>query len=973
MKKYLFFCTFFLLFIVHQTNAQETSLVKKIEGKKKLKDIMLIVEKHFKEEKEQINGKNEEEKEEFENELLFWKRWEYYNQGRLKSNGELEDVSAKTIAAWEAVKQKYEGENNRLLNGTNASWNFVGPWSNNYQAGFFRGLARVDKIAFHPTDPDILYAAAPNGGLWYSINNGNSWDNPTFNFPISSVSSVAVSKQNPNKIYVLTGDGRAGGGIVSSSCGIWVTTDGGGNWTKTNFSTTAGNGLKIMVNPTNDNIVYAATTTGLFRSINGGNYWVAPITGGAVYDIEFDPSDANRVYVSSVSRVFVSTNGGVTFPTNTIFTGANRIELAVTPANANYVYALCGPYTGVVNGNTFNGIYRSTDKGLTFSLRANSPNALCEASDGIFRNGDKDQSGYDLAIAANPLNAEDIFIAGKIVWRSTNGGTTLTNITPYNEGNQNATPPANYIHPDVHDLAFHPITNALYATTDGGVYYTNNNGTNWTSISNIHATTFYHMAAAAYDGNKIAAGAQDNGIKYKRDLGDFTHITGADGFDCSFGNNIAVGFYTSVNAGLRRFDAVNGTQASINTPANTAFFPAILADPVNANTVYMASNGNSGFPNFINVGVQKSTNNGINWTRVLNQPIQTALAMSPSNGNRIYALGGNALYRSDNAGTNWTGNITSNTGFTPNSGYTDVAVCPTNSDFVYVTIGGYTFGSKVFYSNDAGATWLNVSGTLPAEINVRCVVVDNNNNAYIGTDMGVFYQAVSSNDWTPYYNTLPRVPITDLAIHVGNSKLRAGTYGHGVWEIDLFTTCDADYNLTGNVYGQQFFQVSNQITSNANITGANVTDVITRAGNSIVLTDGFTVTENNKFKAYIGACETGPVPTNARSFTKQITPNFVNQMDRGDTTALYIYGMIKVLANKNSNNNFSIEAYKTGIYKVIVLDSNSLTELNNFSEYLRAGDSKINSLANLDLTKGKYYIQLYFENELVHFQELFVK
>jgi photosystem II stability/assembly factor-like uncharacterized protein len=963
----LSFCT-----SLHAQKA-EKELKEKLTGVKKFKDIMAIVETHFAEEKKDIAAsKNNETNEEFENEYLHWKRWEQYYTTRLKDNGELADVNYNTTKAFEILKTR-DQSNAALRSGSDAPWSFIGPWTNAYQGGFYRGLSRVDNIVFHPTDPNILFAAAPNGGLWKSINNGLSWDILTFYFPISSVGSIAVSKQDPNRIWVITGDAKGGGvanGIPSNnSAGIWVTYDGGYNWFQTNFgsdrSSSVFNGYKIIVHPTNHNILMAACANGLYRSTDGGINWTQ-IIFNRIYDIEFDPSDANNVYASGVNRFYLSTDNGLTFPANQqTFLSVSRIEIGVSPNNSNYVYLLAGPYR---SNSSFGGIFRSTTKGTqnSFSTRSTTPNILSSASNGIANVNDGDQSGYDLAIAVDNNNAERIMVGCKIIWQSTNGGTTMTNVTPYNEGSENATPPANYIHPDVQDLAFSPLTNTLYAATDGGVYRTTNNGANWTDISNIHATTFNHMAGAAYDANKVMAGCQDNGVKYKKDAGDFTHITGADGFDCSFGNSAAVGMYASVNNSLVRFNSAGTNIGGITDPPNTGFYPVITADPVNTNTVYVGNGG----------GVYKSINNGSSWSQVLNIAGGTnqSIAMSPINGNRVYAMSTSRLYRTDNGGTSWSTDLTVNAGFTAGGQFTDVNVCPTNSDLVYVTIGGYTNGSKVFYSMDAGNNWQNISGTLPAEVKVNCVTIDNLNNAYIGTDLGVFYQASSSSDWTPYYNELPRIPVYDLAIHAGSSKIRAGTFGHGVWETNLFTTCDVDYTV-GNVAGEKYYTASNRITGNGVIAGGDVTKVSFRAGNEIVLTDGFNTYERNTFNGVIGPCEGGVVLRNAlvgRAADK--TPSIYTALDKGDTLKLYKYGIVSVEQSKGSTYVFSLNELQVGNYILKITDSDQNPVYADISF-----DNKLvnNSMAKeadfKDIKIKKLLVQLYYEGKLVHIQEVLLK
>lgn len=305
MKKIFFLAIIFLSFQFHPAAQMTPELRKKIGTKRNLKAIMREVEEYFEKEerenerkygKDDVNNNGEDEKE-FESGLLKWKRWEYFNATRLKPNGDLEDIEARTVAAWEQVNAKY-GNTNRIESGTDATWTFMGPGVMNYQGGFYRGLSRTDRIVFHPTDANTFYVCANNGGLWRTTNAGVSWTCLTFNFPILSAAGVVINPSNTNNIWVLTGDAKSGNGVFQNSCGLWVTYDGGFNWFKTNFNGNALNrsqsGYKLVMMPGNPSILFAATASGLYRSVDGGINWVTALSGGTVFDIEFDPSNAKQ-------------------------------------------------------------------------------------------------------------------------------------------------------------------------------------------------------------------------------------------------------------------------------------------------------------------------------------------------------------------------------------------------------------------------------------------------------------------------------------------------------------------------------------------------------------------------------------------------------------------------------------------------------------------------------------------------------
>jgi hypothetical protein len=331
-------------------------------------------------------------------------------------------------------------------------------------------------------------------------------------------------------------------------------------------------------------------------------------------------------------------------------------------------------------------------------------------------------------------------------------------------------------------------------------------------------------------------------------------MLGGDGFECIAAGNT---MFASTQLGLFRrvsdlFTTGNWfdiTPPSVLKPWNVDF----IMRPGTTNTLFYG--GTSG-------NILRSTDSGDSWTdlggglngRILN------LAMGASNTNRLYFANIGTKRRTDNAMAT-AANITYtniNIGL-PGSARTGIAVDPTNSNNVFVCFSGYISGQKVYQSTNAGATWTNISGTLP-NVPVHCIVHDGPpGGLYIGTDIGVFYRKNSTGGWLPFMNGLPSTIVTELEIRSGEGRIYAGTFGRGMWRSGLFTNCSANLVLTtmndpssANYTGYHYYTASGTITSTRIITGGVGTDVTYRAGGQVNLNEGFEVREDNLFNAEIG-------------------------------------------------------------------------------------------------------------------------
>jgi hypothetical protein len=516
--------------------------------------------------------------------------------------------------------------------------------------------------------------------------------------------------------------------------------------------------------------------------------------------------------------------------------------LAVTGESPNYVYALCGR-TGV---GSFTGIFRSGNSGVDYIRKCNTPNILGSTENGSDYD---DQTYYDLSITLKPTNAEFVATAGMTVWVSNgnNGATSMVWSTKYREGNAGA---ANkYIHPDVHAVAYNPLNNYLYAVSDGGVYRSTDDGTSWTDLSaGISNTQLYAMSMKDTDGDgdadglAIITGAQDNGIKYRSDLGlTFSHLYCCDGASTAINGLHPTTFYMAINNGIYK-STNEGALTVLNLVVD--YFSPIALDYTAPDTVYVGGS------------FTRRSYNGFSAISSLTANTSRVLITTPSNQLRLYGSGGSSIIASNNRGTNWS-NIIWPGG--PTLTINDIKTYPTNSNEVYVCFGGYSDSNKVKRSTNSGGVWEDWTGSLP-NVPAYSLAVGTE-GVYLGTELGVFFRSYSMTDWVPFYNGMPRIPVTKLVLN-NNGTIYASTFGRGIWYSERRgSTCSDLLYITGLHNGAWYYEAN--IGANTILTspGSSGTEIFMQAGDTVVLKPGFEVKAGAFFNGYIAPCNNGGVPS----------------------------------------------------------------------------------------------------------------
>ncbi|MGB4850335.1 MAG: hypothetical protein WBP41_20585, partial [Saprospiraceae bacterium] len=582
----------------------------------------------------------------------------------------------------------------------------------------------------------------------------------------------------------------------------------------------------------------AGTNNGIYVSNDFGNTWQAPqYPGSNFFDLEQHPTDNSIVYASSSNTVLKSTDNGQTFSVfPTFIPSANtvtRSAIAVTPSDPNQIYYLqCG--------NT-NILYKSTDSGNNYSS--------INTSDLITK-----QYSYNCSFAINPTN-NDYMVAGGInISSSIDTGSTFGNTTV---GILNNVPvPSNYIHTDIHDLAYTSNGLLVYAATDGGVFVSSDDGINWENRSNgLSCTQYYHMTG--YDGtpNLFAGGAQDNGTTYTTNGADMYYCGAADGFSVSFTNGNSDIIFLVENREVYRFNRSTNDydKVSPGLVANRTFYPDIITHPTDDDIVYV------GYAN----AIWRSDDQGDSFTMISNIGTSSGgtghtggFAVTGAFPDRLYAANANTLRRSDNQGNSWT-TISGNPGWPASFGViTDLACRHSVNNEIWVTMTGNNGANRVFYSSNAGVSWINFTGSLP-NIPIYCIAYDESGDAYIGTELGVYFMDYNMNDWVPFYNGLPLVPVTDLFVNESLGRIEASTFGRGIWESDLYSDCGPFLFLSGISEGQRFYQSNGFIETSQVVPGSFGNVLRLRSPQKITFKNGFRSDNNSYVHAVIGNCGQG--------------------------------------------------------------------------------------------------------------------
>ena len=752
---------------------------------------------------------------------------------------------------------------------------------------------RVVALAVNPNNPAEFYVAYASGGVWHTTTNGISFSPITENAPTQNIGEIAMHWPS-RTLWVGTGENNSSRSSYAG-IGMMKTIDNGATWEKAGLADSHHIG-KILIDPEDPNhLVVGVTghlyspnkTRGVFVTKDGGQQWshnlfVNETTG--IIDMTVDPENFNLQYASAwqkdrkawnflgngeSSGIYKSTNAGeswelVTTPDSGFPTGEGVGRIGLAMFDENTLYAIHDsqfrrPETlkedkkmgltkddfktmskddflalsdkkinAFLKENNFQEKYRAAN--LKNSVRSGAvvPKDLAlyleDANTLLFdtpvvgaelyKSTDGGKSwkkthddylddlyysyGYYFGhVHVHPKNPQKLYIYGVPILSSSDGGKTFTSIGKPN------------VHADHHALWINPDREGhLINGNDGGVNITYDDGAHWMKNNSTNVGQFYAINVDYETPYNVYGGLQDNGVwkgahNAVNDEGwqqsghnPWTSIMGGDGMKIQIDKRNSNIVYTGYQFGnYFRLDLINKQRTYIQpkhelgeSPYRFNWQTPILLSEHNQDIVYFGGNK-----------LHRSLNQGDDWETISDDLTQggrkgnvaygtlTTLSESPFQFGYLYTGSDDGyVYKSTNGGGTWD-RISDD--FPQNLWVSRVVASQHQKTRVYVTLNGYRwddFSPYVYVSDDGGKNWESIASNLPlAPVNVIREDPIKENILYLGNDLGTFVSFDRGNNWQPFVTGLTNAAVHDLVIQTHNNHLLVGTHGRSIYKADI--------------------------------------------------------------------------------------------------------------------------------------------------------------------------------------------
>ncbi|MDH3939903.1 MAG: hypothetical protein OET46_02850 [Xanthomonadales bacterium] len=707
----------------------------------------------------------------------------------------------------------------RLLDGLSART--LGP------AAVSGRITAIDAVA---TDPNHIVIGAATGGVWLSSNGGLTWTAVFDDQPVASIGAVAINQNNPDIIWVGTGEGNVRNS-TSIGGGMFKSIDGGKTWQNIGLEGTERIN-RIALHPDLPNVAYVAALgtlwgenedRGIFKTTDGGKTWrkilyVDQKTGGT--DVKLDPFNPEKLYASMWqhrrwpyffesggpgSGMYVSWDGGENWQQKTEDDGLpagelGRITFAPSAARKGRVYALVEAKKSAM--------LRSDDGGQSWA---------------------KTNEEYDIAVrpfyytevAADPENADRVYNIFTRLSVSIDAGKTFE-LNPVVD----CCAAGNTIHIDNHSLWINPSDSRhLILGNDGGIAISRDRGETWRFVRNLPLSQFYHIRVDNDVPYNIYGGLQDNGSwrgpsEVWENAGirnlHWQEVGFGDGFDTlPDPENSRRGYVMSQGGFLSTWNLDTGEQRLIRpAPPNPDvdlrfnWSAAIAQDPFEPATIYYGSQF-----------VHKSTDRGASWTTISddltsNNPewqtfresggltrdvtaaenYTTIVSIAPSpleQGTLWVGTDDGRIHVTRDGGDSWTRIDEGARGAPANGWVPMITASPHDAGTAFVVFDNHRrsdMNTYVFRAQDYGRSWTNL-GSEDLSGYALSVLQDpvDPQLLFLGTEFGLFVSVDGGAGWSKFTAGVPTVSVMDMAIQPRENDLVLGTHGRSLYVLDDYS------------------------------------------------------------------------------------------------------------------------------------------------------------------------------------------
>jgi photosystem II stability/assembly factor-like uncharacterized protein len=672
-----------------------------------------------------------------------------------------------------------------------------------------------------PSQPNVFYIGAVNGGVWRTGDAGRTWQ-PIFDAePTQSIGAIAVAPSDPNIIYAASGEGLRRPDL-SVGNGIYRSADGGRTWVHGGL--TDGQQIPdLAVDPRDPNRLFAAVLghpyganeqRGIYRSRDGGATWERVLykdadTGGSA--VALDPANPDVVYAALwQSRLgpwedkneFEGTNGGLFKSTDGGTTwrrlGAGlpddltQINFTIAASSPQRIYAVAGTTEpGDYSSAAGLGVFRSDDGGEHWARITDDPRASLRIG------------GGDLTVLrADPANADVLYSMGLVTMKSADGGKTWTPLRGAPGGD------------DYQNMWISPTDSRILAlVSDQGAVITVNGGESWSSWLNQPTAQLYHVGITPTFPYRVCSGQQESGSVCIASRGNDGSITDREWHPVGV---IEYGYaapdpldpdvvYGGGRTEVSKFHLSTGQVQNV-TPAPVRA-PDVRADrtqplmfsPLDPHVLYFALNR-----------LWKTSDGGMTWSAISPDLAREAGALPASVATQhpkgaeqqrgvIYALGPSSksidtLWAGTDDGLVW---VTRDGGahwadvtppeLTPWSKVTQIEPSHFGADGAYVAVSRLRIDDLrpfIYRTRDGGKSWQSIAAGLPDDAPVNSVREDPERRGllFAATEKAVWVSYDDGEHWDSLQLNLPHTSMRDLAVH--DDDLIVATHGRSFWVLD---------------------------------------------------------------------------------------------------------------------------------------------------------------------------------------------